>query len=472
QPLSFAGRILGFTCSNKHKFAAVAANTTAAARRDDDTRTQAAAPAPPYYPNGNGEGRQQSPRVDKAEATARWKNAIASLCRAQYSRDPEYRKSHLTWESVVAVIWNDCLAPALQLGRSGSAAESMYQPPEGLDDKEIQQAALSVAGRAWEQFAHTERNDALLSDGHFQPEGENLPAKPDEPRFALDLVISENAEQAYLSNAEYLTRIPLVERLYYSQHISVGVGGKHEGKSNCVRTEGLAIASAAVSTEPRTIYGREITGTPVIYAASDDEYPTTRMELLRMGWNPSIPLIMVRIKSSTNENTVEPERVLEAIAMLAQREGSLFVVLDMLFDFVRIGDELKYAHTRHAIGTIQALADEIKGHVRTTHHSPKWLPDAASAAKAALGSQGIAARFSPILYSRKWTDGLYTIESTMTRDPRGQALAPTVIERDEQGWAIDKGPFKAWMKWKMYAERIVALFEGGEPGRRMSVFQM
>jgi hypothetical protein len=115
------------------------------------------------------------------------------------------------------------------------------------------------------------------------------------PKERGPAIVVENAEQAIESNAEYLSRPAIVEKLYYIHAISIGVGGKHEGKSTAARTEALTIATQPAKGEKRLLYGREVEHTPVIYAASEDEYPTARMELLRMGWNPGVPLRMVRI---------------------------------------------------------------------------------------------------------------------------------------------------------------------------------
>lgn len=280
---------------------------------------------------------------------------------------------------------------------------------------------------------------------------------------ARSVLVIENSDEAAVSNAEYLSRPAIVGQLYYSQAISIGVGGKHEGKTTTTRTEALSVAAGL------EVYGRPTLQTPVIYAASSDEYATTRMALLEMGWERHrLPLRLIRIKSEDNPN---PEAVLAQLAREAQKEGSRFVILDMLFDFIPVADELKYAHTRQAVGLIQTLADVIKGHVKATHHSPKWMPDAASAAKAVLGSQGVAARFSPVLLSRRWTDDLFTIESTMTRDPRGVPIKPSVIVRGENGWCQVTEVFKDWMKWRMFRDRIIGLFEG-QPGTQKSVWQI
>lgn len=272
-------------------------------------------------------------------------------------------------------------------------------------------------------------------------------------------IVGETARAAVLSNAEYLSRPAIIDRLYYIRCTSLGVGGKHEGKTTLTRTEALAIATG------KPIYGRPTMQTPVVYAASDDEYPTTRMQLLKMGWNPGVPLFMVRIKPEG-----DPDMVLQDLAEFARGHKARFVILDMLFDFVRIADELKYAATRNATARIQSLADAIDGHVKATHHSPKWMPDAATAAKAALGSQGIAARFSPIVLSRQWVEGeLYTVESTMTRDPRGLAISKSVVSVGADGWADVTQPFQSWMKWVVYRPKILELFDNLEPGQDVTV---
>jgi hypothetical protein len=331
-----------------------------------------------------------------------------------------------------------------------TAQKSPLWPLPELNESEVDEELHRLAVKIVQAF----RDDYLPAIAE-----EHLPAVP-----GHSVVICETAEQAELSNQEYMSRAASVAQLYYERAISLGVGGKHEGKTTATRTEALAIAAG------EEVYGRATLQQPVIYAASDDEYATTRMELLRMGWlRRRLPLRLVKINASENP---EPEQILAEIARIAEVEGSRFVILDMLFDFIRVQDEIKYAQTRTAVGRIQTLADEINGHVKATHHSPKWMPDATTAAKAALGSQGIVAKFSPVLLSKKWTDELYTIESTMTRDPRGLPIRPLCITRDNEGWARPAGDFKPWMKWRMYAERIIGLLEGGEEGRRMSVAQV
>lgn len=272
-------------------------------------------------------------------------------------------------------------------------------------------------------------------------------------------IIEEDYEVAIASNAEYLKREAIVERLFYTQAISLFVGGKHHGKTTLARTCAMCVMRG------QAFLGREVKQGHVIYAASDDEYPTTRMELLRMGWDGA-GLTMVRIKPDAKAN---PDKLLFDIAALAKRRGTVFIILDMLFDFAQIKDEMSYADTRLAVGKIQTLAELTGAHVASTHHSPKYMVDGITAGQAALGSQGIAARFSPIVLTRKWADGLYTSESTMTRDPRGLAIPQVCVEIDANGWAQSIGEFKSWMKWRIFAPKVMGLIEAAEPGTEWSV---
>lgn len=326
--------------------------------------------------------------------------------------------------------------------------------PEGLSETDIQED-LDTLARAYEQ----KYNPPQLEQ-----------AEPLVPARAITVEL-EDAEAAEHSNAEYLSRPALLDRLLYTHHASLHCGGKHGGKTTCNKTEAMTFASGGGE-----IWGRKAEAVPVIYAASDDEYPSVRMDFLRMGWTKDIPLKLLRIKDNADR-----EFVLEDIAKEALKMGAYMVYLDMLFDFVQVLDEIKYAPTKEEMGKVVQLAIAISGHVKSTHHSQKWAPDAMKAAQSALGSQAIVARFSPILLSKCWVEpklsekgeliapGLFTIESTMTRDPRGQALPSTVVERDERGWAVSKGEFKAAMKWPLYQQRIIDLFEMQEPGTRLTV---
>lgn len=386
----------------------------------------------------------------QAQELKHWQQQLFSLAHQVLLRDEEYQKKHVPAEHILEPLTEDLVAAGVDVlvGRGTPI-------PVGLSKGDIHEECEKAARQAIELWANRLIWSApVLKNGH-------------EPTVIVErasAIMLEDASQAIISNAEYLSRPAIIDRLYYTHHISLGVGGKHEGKTTAVRTEALAIALG------RQMYGRDVIQTPVIYAASDDEYPSTRMELLRMGWSPSVPLWLVRIAEGA-----DPEFVLEDIAKLARAHDAKFVILDMLFDFARITDELKYAHTREATGKIQQLADAIDGHVRSTHHSPKWMTDAGTAAKAALGSQGIAARFSPILLSKCWVEkselgaGLYTIESTMTRDPRGAKIDVTCVQKDEAGWVQTAGEFKSWMKWLLFAPKVMALFESAEPGQEYGV---
>jgi Bifunctional DNA primase/polymerase, N-terminal/AAA domain/Primase C terminal 1 (PriCT-1) len=347
--------------------------------------------------------------------------------------------------------------------RTGERNTRLYRLARSFHAKQLDQATALAALRV----ANKQGTEQPLADSEVCAIAYNAYRQPDRPSFVEDREMAalsialESANEAAVSNAEYLSRPAIVERLYYARHISLVVGGKHEGKTTGTRTQALSVAMGL------PVYGRETMQTPVLYAASPDEYPTTRMELLRMGWNEHVPLRLVRIKQA--QESSDAEKVLADLARVAEKEGCRFIVLDMLFDFIHIADELKYAHTREATGHVQALADAIDGHVTSTHHSPKWMLDVTQAAKAALGSQGIIARFSPALLFRRWAEKLYTVESSMTRDPRGQAIEPTCIELDENGWGQATGPFKDWMKWRLYSDRVMGLFDSEEPGAELTV---
>lgn len=277
---------------------------------------------------------------------------------------------------------------------------------------------------------------------------------------AREVIVCEDYDTAVAANEEYLKRKPIIDRLFYSQTISLFVGGKHHGKSTAARTSAMCVMRGL------PFLGRAVQQGPVLYCASGDEVPVARMELLRMGWDSrKDPLRLVHIKPGIDD----ADEVLGQIGDLALKDGAVYIVADMLFDFAPIRDEMSYAGTRAAIGKIQALADRTLASVAPTHHSPKYMGDAATAGQAALGSQGIAARFSPIVLSRKWAEGLFSISSTTTRDPRGAALIETCIETNALGWTQSAGEFKSWMKWKVYAARVIALFEGDEPGKELSV---
>ena len=270
-------------------------------------------------------------------------------------------------------------------------------------------------------------------------------------------------EQASVANTLYLNRPEVIERLGYAESIALMIGGKHHGKTTNIRTLALTVCRGLQIWERKTTQG------PVLYMASDDEIASTRSELLAMGWRKDDPLRLGQINPYSNANI---ETVLTEIATEAKGIRAIMIVLDMLFDFAGIKNEQSYAETRHAIGLIQKLATDTKAFVICTHHTPKYLLDVHQAENAALGSQGIAARFSPIILSRKWANNLYTVESTTVRDPRGEPLKPIKVRRDNNGWIETVGEFKEWMKWEMYVDRIMAVFEGGDPSEGHSVYSI
>jgi hypothetical protein len=69
------------------------------------------------------------------------------------------------------------------------------------------------------------------------------------------------------------------------------------------------------------------------------------MELLRMGWNKNDPLELVHCSPGIYP---DPEKILAALGTAALRVNSTLIILDMLFDFAKIRDEMSYAGTREA----------------------------------------------------------------------------------------------------------------------------
>jgi hypothetical protein len=308
--------------------------------------------------------------------------------------------------------------------------------PEGLSETEIQEQVEVIAREVQKKYWVP-----ALSNGHALVSN------------ARSLVI-EDQEDAKVMNDEYRARPEIIKGLGFAPSIALMIGGKHHGKTTNTRTAAMSIMRGV------PLWGRETTQGHVIYVASDDEIASTRNELLEMGWRSKAdPLLLVRLAPDVETTT---EKVLDEIAELAIKNKTILIVLDMLFDFAGIRDELSYAGTRAGAGLIQRLADQTKALVLSTHHTPKYLTDVHSAENAALGSQGISARFSPIILTRKWSPNLFTVESTTIRDPRGVPLPPTKITKNAQGWIETVGPFREWMKWEIYAQRVLDLFDGNK----------
>lgn len=270
----------------------------------------------------------------------------------------------------------------------------------------------------------------------------------------------EDHAHALVANQEYLTHLPVIEGLCYAKTASLLVGGKHSGKTTNARTISMSVCRGL------PIFGRSTMRGPVLYCASEDEVLVVRAELLRMGWNADDPLNLMKIGSKT---LADPDRLLDAIAMYATQKRALLIVLDMLFDFAGIKDEMSYAGTREAAGKVYDLAMRTDAHVMATHHSPKYMSGGATAETAALGSQGIAARFSPIILSRHWGGDLYTIESTPPRDPRGKALDAVCVTLDENGMSRAGEPFADSMRWRVMAPKVLDFIKSVDPGQHHTV---
>ena len=198
----------------------------------------------------------------------------------------------------------------------------------------------------------------------------------------------EGFDDAVLANDEYLKRTPVIDKLCYSHAVSLITGGKHAGKSTLARWMAVCVAKGW------PVLGREVTQGPVFYIASEDETMAARQELIRLGWRKDDPL---RFFPATNVD--DPDKFLGRLADEIRRYRVIFVVLDMLFDFVRIADEMSYAGTRAALGKIQNVASLSGAHMLPIHHAPKNA-QIGDATVAALGSQGLAARVSPIILVR------------------------------------------------------------------------
>jgi hypothetical protein len=263
-------------------------------------------------------------------------------------------------------------------------------------------------------------------------------------------------ELALQANEEYLKRTPVIEGLCYSSAVSMVTGGKHAGKSTVTRWLAICVAKGL------EFLNRKVDQGPVLYLASEDEAMAARQELIRLGWCATDPLQFL----SMSNVTVDSVKFLENLTDYLRKNPVKLIVLDMVFDFVRISDELSYSQTREALGTIQRVATAGDCHITTVHHSPKHLVTA-DAAVTALGSQGLAARVSPIILIRKHGDGVHTIVSTSVRDPRGLGLEETRLIRNDDG-SLQLG--KAWKDFyaaEIYTRKVLDLFEAS-PGEELT----
>jgi len=266
----------------------------------------------------------------------------------------------------------------------------------------------------------------------------------------------EELGQATQANEEYLERRPVIDKLCYSSAVSMVTGGKHAGKSTLARWMAICVAKGIPFLK------REVMQGPVFYIASEDEEMAARLELIRLGWQPGDPLRFFG-KSKIRADDFD---FLGMLTKEIRRYQAVLVIIDMLFDFVRIDDEMSYAGTRRAVGKIQDVASDSEAHLCVLHHAPKNA-NIGDATIAALGSQGLAARVSPIILVRRFGQGVHSISSTAVRDPRGQAIEDARLVRNPDGSVQLGGAFKNYMLAEVYAERVYDLL-ADEPGSDMT----
>jgi len=265
------------------------------------------------------------------------------------------------------------------------------------------------------------------------------------------------AEQA---NAEYLERQPVIDKLCYSSAVSMITGGKHAGKSTLARWLAICVAKGLPFLK------REVMQGPVMYIASEDEEMAARSELIRLGWALGDELRFFGKSKIRSED-------FDFLGMLTkeiQRHRAVLVVIDMLFDFVRVDDEMSYAGTRRAVGHIQDVASDSGAHVCVLHHAPKNA-NIGDATIAALGSQGLAARVSPIILVRRFGPNVHSISSTAVRDPRGEQLVESRLIRNQDGSVQLGGVFKTYMLAEVHSSRVLELL-GTEPGSEMTTSEV
>lgn len=265
------------------------------------------------------------------------------------------------------------------------------------------------------------------------------------------------------ANREYLQRLPVIEGLCYTQAVSMITGGKHAGKSTLARWGAICVSRGYSFLERETLQG------PVIYVASGDEQEVARKELLELGWDDTNENLMFLPAGKLDEQlSRDPRIVLKALAFAAKKARAVLIVLDMLFDFVTIKDEMSYAGTREALGHIQRLATEADLHVMTIHHSPKHTATSGTVEVSALGSQGLAARVTPLITVRRYGPGVHSVESTMTRDPRGKPIDQQRLVKQVDGSVTLGGHWKSYMLAEVYMPRVLELLEA-EPGVEITV---
>ena len=271
------------------------------------------------------------------------------------------------------------------------------------------------------------------------------------PAYAVSFELHGGAIAA---NEEYLKREPVVAGLCYSSAVAMITGGKHAGKSTLARWLAICVAKGLPFLE------RQVQQGEVLYLASEDETMAARQELLRLGWMENDPIKFL----SMSNVTVEQLEFLEGLKDYLRTNEVKLVIMDMLFDFAPIRDEMSYAQTREAVGAIQSVASVGNCHIVVVHHAPKYMV-IVDAAVTALGSQGLAARVSPIIQVRRHGPGVHSVVSTSVRDPRGEAIEEKRLTLNEDGSLVLGKPWKDWMQAEVFAARVLDLFEGGEDGQ-------
>lgn len=377
-----------------------------------------------YHANGN--GAIALPEVNLES----WKLRLHHLVRADLDDASKTNPELVRGLSREAMIDN-----ALTVMRLGIESQPVYRPPS-LTKTEIEEELYSVAIKT------------LDAEFGIVSAPVNLPLKITWETFGL----------AVAANAEYLKREPVVDKLLYRRAASMIVGGKHHGKSTLTRWLATCVYKGW------EFLGRNVTKGPVFYIASEDEEMAARSELMNLGWREDQDELRFLPASKIGDDR---EGFLDWVIDQALLIKPSLVVIDMLFDFLNIKDEMSYAETRRAVGTIQRVASLGDTHVTGTHHSPKHsMSD--DAAVAALGSQGLAAKVSPIVLVRKFGPGVHSISSTSIRDPRGEAILNSRLIKNPDGTLQLGGSFKTYMLAEVYMVRVQEMLEA-EPGAEMTV---
>ena len=287
----------------------------------------------------------------------------------------------------------------------------------------------------------------------FQP---NLPAERQSTEVGA-VIPWEGFDDALLANAEYLERTAVIDKLCYSSAVSMITGGKHAGKSTLARWMAICVSKGY------DFLRRSVNQGPVLYIASTDETMAARQELIRLGWSRDDHL---RFLSASKLQIDDQQEFLIRLTAEITRMRAVLTIVDMLFDFIPIDDEMSYAGTRKAVGLIQKVASGSGSHIVAIHHAPKNA-NIGDAAVAALGSQGLAARVSPIILVRRFGPGVHSVSSTDVRDPRGQSIPDSRLVRNEDGSVELGGAFKNYMLAEVYSERVKELLEA-DPGTEMT----